>query len=69
MKLSDVLKNMQMVAEGVKTSESVFNLSRQLDVEMPICHAIYHVLYKGLPPRQAVYQLMTRDLKHELDDI
>jgi glycerol-3-phosphate dehydrogenase (NAD(P)+) len=68
-KLSDVLKNMQMVAEGVKTSESVFNLSRQLDVEMPICHAIYHILYNGLPPRQAVYQLMTRDLKHELDDI
>jgi glycerol-3-phosphate dehydrogenase (NAD(P)+) len=68
-KLSDLLKNMQMVAEGVKTAESVFNLSRRLKVEMPICHAIYRVLYKGLPPRQAVYQLMTRDLKHELDDV
>lgn len=68
-KLSDLLKNMQMVAEGVKTAESVFNLSRRLEVEMPICHAIYRVLYKGLPPRQAVYQLMTRDLKHELDDV
>jgi glycerol-3-phosphate dehydrogenase (NAD(P)+) len=66
-KLKDLLAEMQMVAEGVKTAKSVYNLSRKLQVEMPISHAIYHVLYEDLPAREAVYQLMTRDLKHELD--
>lgn len=68
-KLRDLLERMQMVAEGVKTAKSVYNFSRKLKVEMPICHAIYKVLYEDLSPREAVYQLMTRDLKQELDDI
>jgi glycerol-3-phosphate dehydrogenase (NAD(P)+) len=66
-RLKDLLAEMHMVAEGVKTARSVYNLSRKLDVEMPISHAIYRVLYEDLPAREAVYQLMTRDLKHELD--
>jgi glycerol-3-phosphate dehydrogenase (NAD(P)+) len=57
-----------MVAEGVKTAKSVYNLSRKLEVEMPISHAIYRVLYEDLPAQEAVYQLMTRDLKYELDE-
>jgi len=68
-KLDDLLAEMHMVAEGVKTARSVYNLSRKLDVEMPISHAIYHVLYDDLDPKTALYQLMTRDLKQELDDI
>lgn len=68
-KLKDLLNKMQMVAEGVKNAKSVYNLSRKLDVEMPICHAIYRILYEDLPPREAVYQLMTRDLKQEMDDV
>jgi glycerol-3-phosphate dehydrogenase (NAD(P)+) len=46
----------------------VYNLSRKLAVEMPISHAIYRVLYEDLPAREAAYQLMTRDLKNELDE-
>jgi glycerol-3-phosphate dehydrogenase (NAD(P)+) len=56
------------VAEGVRTAKSVYDLSRLLGVEMPISHGIYRVLYEDLPPREALYQLMTRDLKQELDD-
>jgi glycerol-3-phosphate dehydrogenase (NAD(P)+) len=67
-RLKQLLAEMHMVAEGVKTAKSVYNLSRKLTVEMPICHAIYHVLYEDLPAREAVYRLMTRDLKHELDE-
>ena len=68
-KLGDLLAGMHMVAEGVKTAKSVYNLSRKLGVEMPISHAIYHVLYDDLDPKTALHQLMTRDLKQELDDI
>jgi glycerol-3-phosphate dehydrogenase (NAD(P)+) len=67
-RLKDILGEMRMVAEGVRTAESVFNLSRKLEVEMPICHQTYRILYEELPPREALFQLMTRDLKPELDD-
>ena len=68
MKLSQILGEMRMVAEGVKTAKSVYNLSRKLGVEMPISHEIYHILYDDESPRKALQNLMTRDLKHELDD-
>jgi len=68
MRLEQALEDMRMVAEGVKTAKSVYNLSRREKVEMPICHAVYHILYEGLSPKDAVYQLMTRDLKNELEE-
>jgi len=68
-KLHEILAEMRMVAEGVKTAKSVYNLSRKLDVEMPISHEIYHVLYDDLPPMEAVTRLMSRKLKQELDDL
>ncbi len=68
MKLKEILSEMRMVAEGVKTAESVYNLSRKLDVEMPISREIYRILYEDVPPKEAVYRLMTRDLKQELDE-
>ena len=67
-KLKDLLAGMHMVAEGVKTARSVYNLSRKVGVDMPISHAVYHVLYDDLDPRTALYSLMTRDLKQELDE-
>lgn len=67
--LNEILAEMNMVAEGVKTSKSVYNLSRKLGVEMPICHSVYAVLYEGLSTEAAVYQLMTRELKDEMVDV
>ena len=67
-KLQQILDETHMVAEGVKTAKSVYNFSRELGVEMPICHEIYHILYEDLEPKEAVYRLMTRTLKQELDE-
>jgi len=67
-KVDDILGQMRMVAEGVKTAKSVYNLSRKLGVEMPISHETYRILYEDLSPREAVTRLMTRDLKQELDE-
>ncbi len=66
MTLSDILSDMTMVAEGIKTSQSVFDLSRQLDVEMPICDEVYRVLYEDKPVKQAISTLMSRDPKEEM---
>jgi glycerol-3-phosphate dehydrogenase (NAD(P)+) len=67
-KLQQILAEMRMVAEGVKTAKSVYNFSRKLGVEMPICHEVYRILYEDLAPKKAVYRLMTRTLKEELDE-
>jgi glycerol-3-phosphate dehydrogenase (NAD(P)+) len=68
MKLGEVLAEMHMVAEGVKTAKSVYNLCRSIGVEMPICQEVYRILYDDLSPKKAVYRLMTRDLRQELDE-
>jgi glycerol-3-phosphate dehydrogenase (NAD(P)+) len=59
---------MRMVAEGVRTAQSVHQLSSRLGVEMPISRQTYRILYEDLPPREALQELMTRDPKPELDD-
>ncbi|MCF8024626.1 MAG: NAD(P)-dependent glycerol-3-phosphate dehydrogenase [Desulfobacteraceae bacterium] len=67
--LDEILPHMSMVAEGVRTAKSVYNMSKKLGVEMPIAESVYAVLYEGLKPQDAVYQLMTRSLKSELEDV
>jgi glycerol-3-phosphate dehydrogenase (NAD(P)+) len=52
MALKDILSHMRMIAEGVKTAKSVYNLSKKLHVEMPISHATYNVLYENLSPKR-----------------
>ena len=63
--LEEILDEMIMVAEGVKTSSSVKALSEKQSVEMPICDAVYESLYEGLDPKEAVTRLMTRELGSE----
>lgn len=64
-KLADILSEMRMVAEGVKTTESAYNLSRKVGVDMPITQSVYRILYEDKPAREAVLELMTRNPKAE----
>lgn len=64
-RLSDVLASMSMVAEGVRTCRSARDLALREGVPMPITEAVYAVLFEDKDPRQAVTELMTRDLKVE----
>jgi len=63
--LSQILGEMRMVAEGVKTTESAFKLARKMGVEMPIIEQMYLMLYQDKPARAAVLELMGRNLKAE----
>ncbi|WP_300674200.1 NAD(P)H-dependent glycerol-3-phosphate dehydrogenase, partial [Desulfoluna sp.] len=67
MTLDEILDEMRMVAEGVKTTRSVYNLSHNLGVELPICNEVYHILFDGRDPAESITRLMTRDLKNEMD--
>lgn len=67
-KLATALSEMTMVAEGVKTTKSCYNLAASLGVEMPILEQTYQVLYEDKDCMQAVRELFGRDLKEELDE-
>ena len=64
-KLKDVLKSMEMVAEGVETCRSVYELAHKYNVETPIVNAVYQILFKDKDPLKATYELMSRDMKSE----
>lgn len=63
--LQDILDEMQMVAEGVPTTESVHEWAHELGVEMPLVSAVYHILFEAKHPQQALIELMTRQARHE----
>jgi len=64
-KLDEILNSLGHVAEGVPTAREVASLARQLGVDMPITAAVDAVLHEGLPPRDAVERLLSRDPKIE----
>lgn len=64
-KLSAILDEMEMVAEGVKTTRSVYDIARKLDVDMPILEQVYLILYQNKDCSAAVMDLLTRELRIE----
>jgi glycerol-3-phosphate dehydrogenase (NAD(P)+) len=66
--LDDVLASMVMVAEGVRTTKSVADLSRKHGIEMPISQQMHQVLFHGKDPKEAIFELMVRDPKPEAAD-
>ena len=56
-----------MVVEGYHALEAAMRLSQKYNVELPITEAVYDVIKNGKLPKDAMYSLMVRDLKSELD--
>jgi len=63
--LDEVLSSMSMVAEGVKTTKSVYDMAEELKVDMPILEQVHQVLYYNKDCRTAVGDLLGRALKPE----
>ncbi|MFH1877635.1 MAG: NAD(P)H-dependent glycerol-3-phosphate dehydrogenase [Candidatus Omnitrophota bacterium] len=63
--VKEILRDTEMVVEGLTTCKSAYDLSEEYDVEMPITQKIYEVLYEQKDPLAAVRELMTRDPKAE----
>jgi glycerol-3-phosphate dehydrogenase (NAD(P)+) len=64
-KLNEIVSQMKMIAEGVKTALTGRHLALRENVEMPIFEQAYLVLYKNKDPRTALQDLMSRKLKTE----
>jgi glycerol-3-phosphate dehydrogenase (NAD(P)+) len=67
--LDDIVTEMNMVAEGVKSTEAVLELAAQHGVDMPIATMVGAVLYEGLRAEDMVPALMLREAKPELRGI
>jgi glycerol-3-phosphate dehydrogenase (NAD(P)+) len=65
-KLPEILAEMVMVAEGVATTQSAYDLARRVGVEVPIIEQVHRILFEGKDPLKACSDLMTRDPKGEL---
>lgn len=63
--LADIEAETAMVAEGVRNSRSISSLASSKGIEMPITEQMMAILYEGKSPREAVEELMTRELKPE----
>jgi glycerol-3-phosphate dehydrogenase (NAD(P)+) len=66
-RLGEILASLGHVAEGVKTAKSAYDLSKKLNVDMPITQEVYSVLYEDKPVLEAARTLMARDLSLEFE--
>ncbi|MBU8879108.1 NAD(P)H-dependent glycerol-3-phosphate dehydrogenase [Bacillus sp. FJAT-29790] len=67
--LQEVLDNMGMVVEGVRTTKAAKQLAKKYDVNMPITDVLYDVLFNNVNAIDAVDLLMARGKKHEMEDL
>jgi glycerol-3-phosphate dehydrogenase (NAD(P)+) len=65
-RLDDIVSEMNMVAEGVKTSRPLVQLAAENEVEVPISEHVVKVLYQGVSPQDMVLSLMLREAKPEI---
>jgi len=65
--VAEAEREIGQVVEGVKAARAVEEVATELGIEMPICHQVYRILYDGVDPREAVSNLMRRQIGPELD--
>ncbi|OYD09727.1 NAD(P)H-dependent glycerol-3-phosphate dehydrogenase [Paludifilum halophilum] len=67
--LDQVLREMGMVVEGVKTTQAAQRLAEKYGVEMPITRELYAVLFENKEPKRAVEDLMNRGKTDEMEEM
>ena len=65
--IDQALQSIQQVVEGLHAARAVHQVALRERIDMPICEAIYRVLYEGLPVGEAVNALMAREVRAEND--
>lgn len=65
--LAEILHRLGHVAEGVYTVREVHALAQRLGVAMPICDAVYRIIYEKVPAREVVADLLNRTPNYEFD--
>ncbi len=63
--MEDAVKEVNMVVEGIVSAQAAKALATKYDIELPIINNVNRVLFEGFSPREAVDELMLRDLRSE----
>ena len=63
--VEEVNRELKMVAEGIKTTYSARRLAEKYNVDMPLAHAAYRIIYERADARAILQELMTREKKAE----
>ena len=63
--VEEALEYLGQTAEGVPTTRATLRIARQLGVEMPITETAHKVMFEGVPPTEAMGDLMRRELQRE----
>ena len=53
------------LAEGYYTVKAIMHLKEQYNVDLPVCEAVYSVLYSGVSAEDAISKIFKRTLKAE----
>jgi len=64
-KIDEIIENMKMVAEGIKTTKSAYDIAKKNRVETPIIEQVYEIVYNNKSPVEGLNDLMTRTPKEE----
>jgi glycerol-3-phosphate dehydrogenase (NAD(P)+) len=67
--LEEILHRLGHVAEGVYTVREVHHLAQRLGVAMPICDAVYRILYEDTPATEMIAELLNRTPNQEFDSV
>ncbi|MBS4209757.1 NAD(P)H-dependent glycerol-3-phosphate dehydrogenase [Bacillus sp. FJAT-50079] len=67
--LDEVLENMGMVVEGVRTTKAAYQLAEKYNSSMPITEMLHYVLFSDVNAKEAVTQLMARLKTNEMEDL
>lgn len=63
--VSELISNRKTVVEGYRTAESFYGLCQEKGIDAPILSEVYRVCFQNRQVREAIYTLMTRELKKE----
>jgi len=64
--IAEILSTMDgTVAEGYYTTKAVWDISKKMDIELPLCAGIYNIIYENRSIEESLFELMTRPLKVE----
>jgi glycerol-3-phosphate dehydrogenase (NAD(P)+) len=67
--IEEIIADMHMVAEGVKTSKVVMDLAADNGVELPIAEEVYRVVHEGQPAAVAYRGLLGREIRSEMHSL
>jgi len=63
--VKQIISESKTVAEGITTTKAAYELSKKIEIELPIIEQVYNIVYLNKDPKTALYDLMTREIKKE----